>query len=124
MKIPAPVKQLNESHFLFDQSACQEAVVGKTRCPRLRTVCIQRILGFARNIHHFRDGRLHSISQLVLGNACMRFRMAQVLGLLLVQIPQGVQTDSPHVPIHPLGVRDIQHGIALGAALDTLIYGR
>ena len=50
--------------------------------------------------------------------------MAKLLGLDLVQVVQGIERHAAHLAVHAGRVGNIEHRVALGAALHALVDGR
>ena len=76
--VPAGIEQLHEPHALFDEPPGQEAVVGKRHGSRLSAVGFVNVLRLAGNIHHFGNGDLHAVGQLVLADAGNRLGVAEL----------------------------------------------
>ena len=91
VEVPAPIKELHETHPLLEQTAGQQAVVGKAGVARLGAVIGENVLRFAGNVHDLRDAGLHPESQFVLRDARCRFGVAEFALLFLVEVPQGVE---------------------------------
>ena len=105
----------------FNKSTGKETVIGETRFSRFRAVGLDGGRGFARDVHHFRHRHLHPVSQFILGNASLRFRMAEFVRLDFIQVAQGVEAHAPNVTINAGGIRSVKHRIAFRAALHALV---
>ena len=121
VKIPAPVKQVDEPHAFLNQPPGQQAVVGKTRTTWCGPIGLKGLFRFSGNIHHFRHTRLHPVGQFILGDAGDGLRVPQFLGLQLVEVIEGIQTLPPQLPIHTRRIRDEEDRVALGATLHALV---
>ena len=67
---------------------------------------------------------LHAKCHLVLGDPRGDFGIPGRCQLLLVELSQTIQHLSTEVAIDPWRIRQVQHGIAAAAKLDTLMTGR
>jgi len=121
VKIPPPVKQVDEPHAFLNQPPGQQAVVGQTRPTRRGPVGLKGLFRFSGDIHHFRHTRLHPVGQFILGDAGDGLRVPQFLGLQLVEVIEGIQTLPPQLPIHARRVRDEEDRVALRATLHSLV---
>ena len=124
MEIPTPVKQLYESYTLFNQTTGQQTIVCKVRFARLGTIISQRLLGFACDVHHFRNRSLHAERQFILSDPRQSFWMSKRFNLHRVQITKGVERLTTQGTIHPGRIGRIQNGIALRTTLHALENGR
>ncbi len=121
VEIPAPVEELDEPHALLDQAARQQAVVGKARLARLGAVGLKHGRRLAGDVHDARHAGLHAVGQFVLGDAGDRLRMAELHGLQFVEFLQRVERAPAQAAVHAGGVGDVEHRVALAAALHALV---
>ena len=121
VRVPAPIEQLHKADALFDQTPCEQAVVGKGFFARLGAVVLKRFGCFLRQIHRFGSSHLHSIGHLILSDPGDRFRIAVLLQRLLIECRQSIQHLTPFLSRNAFGVGDVQNRIAFGSALHSLV---
>lgn len=86
MLIPASMKQLDESHVTFSQTARQQTVESKrTGLPRLRAVQIKCVLRLVRDIGQLWHRALHPVGHFVLRNSRRDLLVTDLLFPQLVQ---------------------------------------
>ena len=107
--VPAPVEELDVAHAALDQPAGQQAVVGERRRPRLRSVLVQDRFGLLADVHHVGNGHLHAEGQLVLADPRQRLGVAELGELVLVELPQRVESAAAVGAVHALGVADVEN---------------
>ena len=137
--IPAPVIQLHEPDAVFDQTAGQKTIVRKRRvislvqrswivrafrrryktglCP----VEIQYVLGFPRDIHHFRNRNLHPARQFILSDTSHRLRITTPQIFRPIHFGERIEHAAAQFPVHSRRVTKIQNGITGRTTLHSLI---
>ena len=100
VKIPAPVKELDETHAALDQATGQQAVVGEAGGSWLGAVFFDNLLGLPGNIHSLGSRHLHLEGELKLGDPGARLRVSQGSELDLVQPTDRIQARTPQLPAH------------------------
>src|SRR4051812_9525484 len=90
MRVPTPIVELHKADAAFAEPARQEAIVGEGILARLRTVQGAGLFSLARDIRRLGHAHLHAKGELVLRDACLRFRIAKLFTSLLVDRIDGV----------------------------------
>ena len=123
--VPAAMEQLNKAHAAFRQAARQNAICGKrARLARVGTVTLEHRLRLFRQICQFGHGRLHAKRHLVLRYACVDLRIAEGLGVPLVQFRQIVEKPAAHFGLYPGGFDKYSTGSRPLLKLHSLIIAR
>ena len=66
---------------------------------------------------------MHAEGELILGDAGEGLRMGELVVGVVVEVVDGIQCLAAHGAVHAGGVGHVENGVALGAALDTLVDG-
>ena len=122
--VPVGVVELDEPDASFDQTARQQAVVGKRAAAGLGSIELEGFFAFAREVHKFRSARLHPVSHLVGRNSRRDLRVAGFGQPCHVQVPQHFQRLPLPPLVESLGARQIQDRVADGAKRHALVRRR
>jgi hypothetical protein len=124
MEVPAPVEELHEAHPLLEQAAAEQAVVGKAGLAR----------AWRRRPRAPTPARAKCPSPRARWPACgtpartarcgSRLRVAELAGLPFVEIAQRVEGVATHGAVDAGRIADVEHRVALGAALHALEHRR
>ena len=126
MLVPAAMKDLHESHIAFGHPASQQATGGKrARLLHIRSVHIENVLRFVRDVGQFGHRSLHAKGHFVLGDAGLRFRIADFSERLADSAVPANRACGGELPRStPGGLDRIQHRITLAAQGDALMLAR
>ena len=122
--IPAAMIKLDKPHPALGQSPGEQTVAGKGAIARLATIEVQRLGGFAGNVHQARYTGLHLEGHLVLRDARGDFRIARQWRLQIVERLHGVDHIALSIGIHAARPAYIHPGIAGGPQLNALKLAR
>ena len=113
VRVPVVVIDLHEPHAALDQPAGQQGRVGE-RAGLFDRVAIEleRRFGLVGEIGQLRHARLHAKRQFVLLDARVRFRIADLLVVQLVERLQAVERLAADVARHAGRVVDVENRIA------------
>ena len=123
--IPAAMEDLDKANPALGKPARQQAV-GRVRAGflRLLSVELEGALGLIRNIRKLRNGCLHPVGHLVLGQTGGDLRVADL------RFPQAVELRQPieHLPAFgactSCGIIEVEHRVSLASKLDPLVFRR
>ncbi len=116
MDIPATVINLDEAYAAFCQPSGHQCAVCETAgLFGVRAVHLPDVVGFLAEVSEFRHRTLHTEGHFVLSDAGFGFRVAQLLIVQLVHLPQGVQHAATHLRRDAFRVVDEQDGVSCAA---------
>ena len=125
MLVPSPMENLDKAHITLRHAAGHETVVTKgPRLRRVRPVHVEDMLRLAADIGQLRHARLHAESHLILGNARLRFRIADLGVDALIHVAQFVEHAAAQGRIDAFRIREIEDRIALGSKRDPGVFRR
>ena len=121
--IPAAVENLGEADPPFRETAREDAVVGeRSRLAGVGTVHLEDAFRLVLQIHQVRHAGLHAERHLILGNAGLDLRIADLFVQLPVHFAQAIEHDSPQRRVDPCGIGQIEHRIPLGPQGHSLVF--
>src|SRR5579871_2570808 len=121
MMVPAPMVELYKAYPALHQTPRQQAVIPERGLAWLRAVELVRRLRLFRDVHQFRDARLHPVGQFVGRDPGGDLRVADFREMILIQIAQGIERLSSDLRVHSVRVRDEQHRVAFRTKLHALV---
>ena len=101
MRVPAPIKELNEAHVVLQQTPGEQAVVRKGSSAWFRAVAFKRGGILVGQIHHLGSRNLHPEGQFVLGDPSKRFRITVLLALKGVELCKGFNGCLARIALDP-----------------------
>ena len=124
MVVPAHVEELDEADVAFAKATGQETVRGVgARALHVRTVEIEHMLRFLREVEQVGHAGLHAEGHFVLGDAGLDLRVAQHAVALVVECGEFVELFAADFARDALGVFQVEHALALIAELHPLEFG-
>ena len=113
VRVPIVVIDLHEAHAALDHPPGQQGRVGE-RAGLLRRVAVELVgrFGLAGDVGQLRHAGLHAIRQLVLLNARVRLRIAELLVVQLVERADAVEARAADIARHAGRIVDVQDRIA------------
>ena len=122
--VPVLVIKLDEPHAPFGQPAGQETVGGERSVPGLATVEIKRLRALSGHVHEPGHARLHRKGHFILGDPRGDLGVAGERVVLGIEQVDRVNVGPLPLPRDAVGIREIEHGIALRPQLHALVFAR
>ena len=120
--IPALMIQLHELHAALGQAPREQAVGGEAAgLACIGTIRREGGFGFAAQVHDLGHARLHAVSHLVLGDASIDIRLAEAIGVVLVQVAQRIKHRAACFWRDAIRVVQIKHRALATAELHALM---
>src|ERR1043166_8281531 len=125
MMVPTGMIELNEADVALAQTPSEQTIRGKsTGLLRLWPVERQDTRRLLGNVHYFRDAGLHTVSHLVLRDAGVDFRVAEIPILERVQFCQTIEHFAPTRSRKAIRILQIQDRFFATAELHALMKAR
>ena len=121
VRVPAPMKQLNETHSRLGQAPRKETIVAERFLARLGPVKLMNVVRLGLDVHYAGHRHLHAKRHFVLRNASDGFRVTGFLVGFFIEILQGIQGQPPNIAGHACWVLHIKDGASHATALHTLV---
>ena len=122
--VPVLVIKLDEPHAPFGKSPGQQAVGGKGAVAWLAAVELERLRALVLHVHQFRHARLHLEGHLILRDPRRDLGVAGERVVLGIEQVDRVNVGALTVPRDAVGIREVEHGIALRPQLHALVSAR
>jgi hypothetical protein len=120
--VPAGVHALDEAHAALDESAGDEAVVGKGALrEHIGAVAIEHMLRFLGEIEQVGHAGLHLVGHLELRDARLDLRIAVVLEMRFIHEADVIEQGAALLAAHAGRIAQVGHGIADIAKAHALI---
>ena len=120
--IPSTMKDLAEAHATLRHAAGEETVVGEgARRRHIRTIHVENVFWFGRKIRQVGDGSLHPERHLILRDAGMSLRIADLIVVLFIELTQAVKHAPADVTIDAFRIGKIEDRIALRTQRHALV---
>src|SRR5207244_1340420 len=122
MLVPTWMIELNETDIALSQAASEQTIGGKgARILGLLAVKLEDAFRLFRKVHDLGDASLHAICHLVLSDALIDLRVAEVLGLKGMQLGQAIEELAAAGGGNTVRILEKEHRIFATAELDSLM---
>ena len=121
--IPGAVVTVDEADAAFDETSCEQAVVGVGAFAGFGAVFFEGGFGFLGDVDGFGGGGLHSVGEFVGVDAGKDFGIADGVELFLVERFQEVEGFTLGRVVDAVGVGEVEYGIACAAEGYALVGG-
>ena len=88
--VPSAVIKLNKAHPALGHATCEQAVAGKGAVTRSAAVLLDDLGVLVREIGEFGHRHLHAEGQFILGDATRNLGIVHHLGVILVELVDGL----------------------------------